>query len=636
MCGICGIYQLNPKSKKEVNAKTVIERMNQALAHRGPDGEGSFVDQKTALGHRRLAILDLSRLGHQPMFSADGRYIIVFNGEVYNYLEIREELIAAGYKFKSDSDTEVILASYDFWGRECVSKFNGMWAFAIYDQRNKSLFCSRDRLGIKPFYYFLSRDHFVFASEIKAILEFPLYRKKPNNRAIYDFLAHAFSDHDENTFFEGVKQLLPGHSLEIKGNRVKITKYWALDPQKKSNLGERAAIDQFRFLFEDSVRLRLRSDVPIGTCLSGGLDSSAIVGQINQLLKSNPDIRPMVDRFQKTFSCIYSSDAYQAINEKKFIDQVVSKTHVHPYFTDVTHKNLWEDLKDITFHQDAPSSASSVYAQWLLYARVKQEKVKVMLDGQGSDEMLGGYVGVSGIYLAQIFREFRLPSLIKEYLSFRTIHPEVTQTSLARIFSYPFLDHLPDFLFDKAYRLAFNSNYTFIKQEFFNKYFQSFKIPKLFGDFLKDFNYWMVSAISLPAILRSEDRNSMASGVEARVPFLDYRLVEFIFSLKNDLIVRDGKTKYIQRHALKNLLPKTVYNRHDKIGFDTPEKIWLQKYLRKNIDEVINSDSFKSRPFFDREGLIKHYDAVMTGKKPFDHAIWRWISLEMWFRVFMD
>ena len=648
MCGIAGIYNLKRKTENE-KREEVIKKMTDSIAHRGPDDEGFFIDENIALGHRRLSILDLSPAGHQPMFSPDSRYAIVFNGEIYNYKEIADELKVKGYKFKSNSDTEVILASYEEWGEKCLEKFNGMWAFCIYDSKENSIFCARDRLGVKPFYYWKNEETFVFASEIKAILEYPGMERVPNDQMVYDYLLHSFSDHTDQTFFKNIHQLLPGHFLKIQEARnkiqtekeIEIHKYWDI-PTRQAKISEEEAIKKLQEIFADSVNLRLRSDVAVGSCLSGGLDSSSIVVQVNELIKKDletgekRDLEKSIGEIQKTFSSVYKEKEFAKADEKEFIDEVIEKTKVKPYFTESDPSRLWKDLEKLTWHQDEPFGSTSIYAQYNVFGLAAENKVKVMLDGQGADEMLSGYLGTAGIYFAQLFSQGKWFRMMKECQDFRKIHPSVSNGAIFRNVIFALTQSFKGKFYNWIFRLSRKDALGVYNDKFVAKNFHAFSLPGKFSDVFKDFNYWLIKHTSLPLLLHWEDRNSMAHSIESRVPFLDYRLVEFVFSLPDDLIIKEGITKYILREAMKPLLPEKIYNRQDKVGFATPEEIWFKKYVRSDLEIIINSDSFKSRPYFNWPNVKKYFDEVMEGKRKFDFTIWRWISLEMWMRRFID
>lgn len=636
MCGIAGIINLD---KKRVELKT-LQEMNNALIHRGPDDEGVFVEKNIGLGHRRLSIIDLSASGHQPMFyserqrSTSSAYdnknlVIVFNGEIYNYIEIKEELLKKGYKFKSQTDTEVILASYQEWGEKCLEKFNGMWAFAIWDKRKKLLFCARDRLGVKPFYYFQNRHKFVFASEIKAILVDPEIKAAPNEKIIWDYLISGLVEHTAETFFENIKELPGGHYLTInfksQNPNLKIKKYWDVSLTRKTvfqNNNDYAK--HFKELFSDSVKLRLRSDVPIGSCLSGGLDSSLIVCQVNDLLESKNK--------QHTFSACYNPEKYSGCDERPFVELVTQKTGAKSHYVFPSGKQLLKDIDDLVYHQDTPFASTSIYAQWNVFRLAKKHKTKVMLDGQGADELLAGYHGYFSVYFAKLAQEFKFFKLFSEVGFFINNHPRELQTQFSILAKGAIRGYLGTFMSNILQKTS--NEYDLFKSEFKNKYSHPV-LKKVSNDIFQNALYNLLK-ISLSSLLKYEDRDSMAFSIESRVPFLDYRLVEYIFSLPAEQKIHHGQTKWVLRQAAKDILPEKIRTRQDKIGFATPEEIWIKENLREDMRRVFSSTSFNNRGFFVKDKTLEKFNDFLEGKNKNYHLFWRLYNLEKWFRIFID
>ena len=623
MCGITGIIQLD---KKPVDSQ-ILKKMTKTLAHRGPDDEGMFIDENIGLGHRRLSIIDLTKAGHQPMFYDNKNLTIVYNGEIYNYLELKEELIGKGYKFTTKTDTEVILAAYKEWGVECLTKFNGMWAFIIYDRRNKLLFVARDRLGVKPIYYYRDKNKIFIASEIKAILSYPGIIVKENKKIIWDYLVTGWLDHTQETFFEGIKELRGGNYMIIKSGRLKIHQYWDLG-FKKTGLGKQRNIEEFQQLFFDSVRLRLHSDVPLGTCLSGGLDSSAIVMAINKFLKKEKFAQ--IGKWQKTFSAVYGRKF--VIDEQKFIREVIKKTGAKSYLTFPEGKKLAEEIKKLIWHQDQPFSTTSIFAQWNVFKLAGAKKIKVMLDGQGADELLAGYTGYFGINLMSLLKKGKIGTFLLELFYFAYRHPSfLSQLKMItkRAFSAGW--------FGASATKKFQRNNIIYK--IFQPDFLALKTPpqrkRIYDDYFQDALYHSLK-MNLSSLLRYEDRNSMAFSLESRVPFLDYRLVEFIFSLDNSYKIRNGQTKWIMRQALKDLLPSKILNRQDKIGFATPEEDWLRGDLKPELIKVFSSKSFADRGFVDPKKVLQLFNDFIDKKISDSQIFWRLYCLEMWYRVFID
>lgn len=622
MCGIAGIYSLYhlPISAGLLKKMTDIQR------HRGPDDEGHYINNSVGLGHRRLSIIDLSPAGHQPMCNEDGTIWITYNGEVYNYIELTPELKAKGHVFSSSTDTEVIIHAYEEYGEECLQKFNGMFAFAIWDERKKKLFCARDRFGIKPFYYYFDSRRFHFASEIKAIIEDRTIERKPNDRIIYDYLAHGLLDHTEDTFFEGIKRLMPAHYLVIENSEVKIRRYWDLDPMNvQKEVGDEECARKFYELFRDSVRLQLRSDVPVGTCLSGGLDSSSIVCVANDQLKELSD-----EPQQKTFSSCFDDKKY---DEREYIEAVIEKTGAQANYTFPKGEELFDLIQDVIWHQDEPFGSTSIFAQWHVMKLAKERGVKVLLDGQGADEILAGYHGYYLSFFADLIKTFRFKKLNTEINYYSKYHSYSKLYALVQVLILIIAYLSPNFLKNKIKYIIIKKGW--LKSEFIKANNKDKTTISKYKSYLQNHLY-QVLIIGLPSLLHYEDRNSMAFSIESRVPFLDYRLVEFMFSLPNNQKINNGITKVVLRSAMKDILPEKVRNRMDKMGFVTPEDIWFRTSAKDKIIEIISSDSFRGRKYFNVSEIKKEFEAHCKGKKNISFVIWRWINLELWLRKFID
>ena len=643
MCGICGIYSSQP------TRESLIKKMSDIIGHRGPDDEGFHVfnDQPpfVALGNRRLSILDLSSSGHQPMSNEDQTIWITYNGEIYNYLELREELLKSGHKFHSVTDTEVIIHSYEQWGIDCLRHFNGMWAFAIWDTDKKQLFCARDYFGIKPFYYYWDGKVFAFASEIKSIITHPNITKKVNEEILYDYLTTGFVDHSADTFFSGIKQLRSSHYLILNhSNQIQIQRWWNIDQQHMGNISSEARendiITQFRKLLADSVRLRLRSDVPVGTCLSGGLDSSSIVCLINRLLLQHKVVKPeLIGAHQKTFSACYDDSR---IDERQFINSVIKQTSAESHLTFPGWKGLWDDLNHLVWHQEEPFRSTSIYAQYCVMKLVAQKGVKVLLDGQGADELLGGYFNYPGVLLTQLFAQGKFISAYNEWQqSIFTTPWQKTKLLLFVIYNL-----LPSFMRSMA-RLSLSEllperasirNKPFGARPDWTRKFAG-RINQLYEKrfrHTKDLNkmlYVDVFEYGLPALLRYEDKNSSAFSLEARVPFLDHRLVEFAFSLGTSYKIRGGWTKWLLRESMKGIIPDEIAYRRDKIGFATPEITWLREN-RNNIYDLFNKPGILSGEFVKPVSICDNLDSMLADDKVKFTDIWRWVNLEIWLRSF--
>lgn len=548
MCGIAGIFD---KNQEDLN--TDIKQMTGVLVHRGPDGEGFWNHRKDGIwfGHRRLSIIDLSDNGKQPMHYKDGRYTITFNGEIYNYVELRKELTDLGYTFKSESDTEVLLAMYDYKGTNCLDYLDGMFAFAIWDSTKKKLFCARDRFGEKPFYYYYNSTKFYFASEMKAFWKIGLPKElKVNRVSSYLQTGHLYDTKDTSgTFYENIYQLPNGCYLEINTNAFypDIKHYYQLTKKTKNTLiSFEEAKEEFFTRFKSSVEKRLRSDVPVGTGLSGGMDSSSIVAMINILNKGQVA--------QNTFSARFNGFEK---DEGDFIQAVLNQ------YPNINHHNVWptaEDFEEIVdkmvYYQEEPFSSTSVYAQCKVMETVSKSNVKVLLEGQGSDEYLAGYLYYYARRLYYLFN-----SNYTFYKTERDHYFNLRKTNIA----YENIENYKTKLFGWAKRrLHYKPN----------------NLVDLDELLIKDSFYG-----SLQELLRYGDRNSMAHSVEVRLPFLDHKLVEFAFSLPDEYKLFQGWTKYILRSSMQSYLPPKITRRIEKVAFETPQ---AKLTNNMNIDPKLN------------------------------------------------
>jgi asparagine synthase (glutamine-hydrolysing) len=600
MCGIAGIF-----SYKGVADPKTLGRMSDALAHRGPDGSGVYTGNNIAVAHRRLSIIDLSEAAAQPISNEDDSLVLVFNGEIYNYRELREELTSIGHKFKSVTDSEVILHSYEEWGKDCLKRFNGMWAFVILDLNNNRMFCSRDRFGIKPFYYMETPEAFYFASEIKAFHEAGLCCGSPDEKNLLAYLAWGVLDTGEGTMFEGVKQLPPACHMTVGENGIgKPEKFWDLSVSPLTGSGDfdaDKAAEELKDLLYDSVRLRLRSDVPVGTCLSGGIDSSTIVAIINDLIVKEGG-GSVGDR-QNTYSACFPDKRY---DESEYMDEVITATGVSAHKVSPSTEELREDLERLIYMQDEPFYNISIYAQYRVM-QLAAGNVKVVLDGQGADEQLAGYLG----YLVAYFRSLKKHPLylLKEMFASLKLHHEFFVSAPGQV-------------------LSRRKRRSYIRGE----------IPSVsrYSGRLDEVLKKEITNSNLQALLHYEDRNSMAFSIESRVPFLDYRLVEYIASLPVDQKICHGVTKYILRKAVAGLVPEKIRCRMDKMGFVTPEEVWMREELSDLVISVFSSESFMNRRYWDGESVRKGYIKFKSGNGVYSPEFWRIFCTELWLRIFFD
>ena len=605
MCGICGFYDAENRLQ---DGQSLLDKMNEAQIHRGPDHQDTYIDGSAGMGHVRLSIIDLSSAGNQPMHFAD-RYVMVLNGEIFNYIELREELEAAGYSFNSNSDTEVVLAAYDHWGEKCLSRFNGFWAIAIYDRKTKSMFLTRDRFGVKPLYYTNQPGYFVFSSEIKALLQDNNIKRTANDSVIFDYLVNGFVDCTDETFFKGVYRLPAGCCMHIdhKG-RQRISRYYEL-PYSEKLTGEvdDEMIQQFRSLFQDSVKLRLRADVPVGSCLSGGLDSSSIVCESSRQLRQRN-----AGKDQKTFSSCYKGDSN---DERAFIDAVVDSTGVDAHYIYPTGDTLFEDLDHLIYTQDEPFVSTSMYASYCVMKLAHENGVTVLLDGQGADEILCGYRKARVYYIRRLIKAKKLGRAAKEIFYYLPYMRKGKNVSLLADLSM-----MRQFLGRTSSR---DIRHRYLEQSFAKRTLRnSYENSERF--LLNDFD-----RIVLPALLRYVDRNSMAFSIEDRLPFLDYRLVEFAMNLPLNAKISDGYSKAVMRRALD--MPEIIRRRKDKIGFYTPENSWLASH-NGDYRAVFEASDFRAGRYIDRHKILEDWDRLSHGKD--DIGLFRYICLEKWMHIF--
>lgn len=617
MCGISGIIHFNNQPVEE----TPIWTMMRSMKHRGPDDEGIFTEGPVGLGFVRLSIIDLSPAGHQPMFSANERYVIIFNGEIFNYIELREELKKLGVPFKTQTDTEVLLCAYETWGEDMLHKLNGMWAFVIYDRQEKTLFGARDRYGVKPFYYCLDGDRLLFASEIPPILSVLGKKPNPNLNAVFDFLVFNRTDQTDQTFFQEVQKMGHGHYFKIKVGSEELKAGAKLQPKKWYDIHKEIknpfqSADEFRELFSSAVNLRLRSDVPVGVCLSGGLDSSSIVS----ILLKDYDKKDV-----NTFSAVYGKGRHG--DESGFID-LYRKDLKNMYFIQPDEHTLMADIDAFVRAHGEPVPKTNPYAHFKVM-ELAREHVTVTLDGQGADEQLGGYHYFFGFYFKSLLLQGKLGKMGAEMYHYMNKHQSLFGLKSLLFFLLP--------VDVRARLMAMKKGY--VDAKFYQSYAPQNKsiAGELYGSsslkasLINHFEY------KLEHLLKWEDRNSMWFSLESRVPFLDYRLVERTLATSADLIIKDGMTKHILREAMKGILPEEIRMRRDKMGFVTPQDEWFRTPgFKSYVTQLIHSESFASRGVVDVKNVQQIYQNHLDRKGNHGNEIWKWIHLENWYRQFID
>ncbi|HEX5641334.1 MAG TPA: asparagine synthase (glutamine-hydrolyzing) [Thermoleophilia bacterium] len=630
MCGIFG-FAGSPD-------RQLLGRMGAAIVHRGPDDAGAFETPSVSLGHRRLSIIDREG-GHQPVANEDETVWLVYNGEVYNYRELRAELEAAGHVFRSHCDSEVIVHAYEEWGPGCAARFNGMWAFAVADLREAGedgrggkLVLNRDHFGIKPLYYARSPQsgRLLFASEIKALLQDPELVAEPDEQMVFEYLQHGFHDHRAETFFRGVYHVPAATWIELPlggaagapagagagaeaapapgrlAAPLDSTAYWT--PVLSRDGGDDPA--DFRRRFRESVERRLVSEVPVGSCLSGGLDSTTIISFMSELLKEDvPDAASLRGQL-KTFSAVFDGDP---IDEREYIETAVESTGADTTYTNPTSHEFIGELRDFVWHQEEPIVSTGPYAQWCVM-RSAREQVTVLLDGQGGDELIAGYVPYQLVYLRQLRKQGDYDLLRREATASRDVLMPLAKRRLKQR-----RKQLPTRKLLRQEFLARTTDPGYGRS-------QSDLKERLLQDLL---------TYSLPCLLRYEDRNSMAFSIESRVPYLDQEFVDHILSLPEDAIVRHGWSRWILRAALKGTLPEKIRLRRWKVGFTTPEMRWI-KARRAAFTSLYQSPAFQARPYWDGEAVVQAFRACCKGQVEESMFFWRAANVELWLREFVD
>jgi asparagine synthase (glutamine-hydrolysing) len=595
---VCGIFGLVTKTGPADADQ--IGRLTDLVAHRGPDGRGVRVNGNVGLGHRRLAIIDLSEDGAQPM--RDTRYPIwiTYNGEIYNYLELRAELEALGFVFHTASDTEVLLAAYVCWGEKCLERFNGMWSFAIHDERDNTLFCARDRFGVKPFYYVNTPTAFAFGSEIRQLLPL-IERRVADDDLVSDFLVCGLTDHTNRTFFEGVEKLAPGHMLrvDVSTGQFKIERYYLLVP-RPTDIDDQKMPNFVRALLDDATRLRLRSDVRVGTCLSGGLDSSTVATLASKRYSLNSN---------EAFFAITAVSQQASNNEEKYAAEIATKSGLNWLRTEPTYEEFASTAETLLDVQEEPFAGPSIMMQYEVMKTARSNGVIVLLDGQGGDETLLGYHRYYAAWLLDHFRREGVRGFVSAFRA--AMDAGVTPRRLL------------------TYLLGVNS--AGIRSTFYRWRYNFLKKPDLpealrrFARSTRDAQAMQVLEITetnLPMLLRFEDKNSMRFGIETRLPFLDYRFVEFAIGLSTRVKLNKGWTKWPLRAAAQDLLPATICWRKDKIGFAAPDQLWLNRHSPVMYAKVINS-ALLAR-YVDMKALKSRFHRLDLGMR------WRLYCVALW------
>ena len=629
MCGIFGFFSSRLKLDEMLSAR--LESAGVALRHRGPDDFGveayssshsSREPYSLSLGHTRLSVIDLSSGGHQPMTSFDDRYSIVFNGEIYNYKELRIELESEGYDFKSDSDTEVLITAWSHWHVDALKRLIGMFAFVVYDKFEHTLTLVRDAFGIKPLYYWIGTNCLAFASEIPALNELVPKKIKPNWSTAYNYLTKAIVDRGEDTFYEGVKHVLPAHLVKFNLNNqedAKCEKWWFPSIDERTDLSFNDASKILREKFLNNIKLHLRSDVPVGAALSGGIDSSAVVCAMRAV---EPDMEI------NTFSYIAKGSKK---NEERWVDLINEHIGAIPHKIEVNSDELFRDLERLIEKQGEPFGSSSIYAQYRVFKAARDAGIVVNLDGQGADEMLAGYYGYPHARISSLMSNFEI---IKIYKLVKGLNENFKSSKLALILKSAFVIFAPRIIQHITKNRKLNS---VINSEFYEKlcltdsnyHKKSPTIPSN-RHLVSELREALMGEKGLVHLLRYEDRNSMAHSIESRVPFLTTDIVEFLLSMPEEfLLSEDGLTKNIFRKAMEGLVPSVVLNRKDKIGFETPEFEWIKLHKELICSEI----NLSELPLINKKECINIVNNIANGRQQFSWIIWRIINLVYWFKI---
>ncbi len=655
MCGIAGILARQLISKNAV----AIQRMTMALRHRGPDDEGFLAvnvethratelagpDSRVTLprietfqesahlflGHRRLSILDLSPAGHQPLANADRTIWLVFNGEIYNYLELRDELRSAGYCFRTQSDTEVLLAAYERWGFDCLNRFNGMWAFVLYDQNKKLLFGSRDRFGVKPLYYYKDEQRFAFASETKALLKLDFIEKKINPNVVFDYLVLELDQNSTEGFLKNIYELPASHAFthDLMTDQFRQWRYYTLaytdrwesfDPPQFQH-----HVEQLRTRLVKAVELRLRADVTVGSCLSGGLDSSSIVCITNQFLKTQHS--KQLGEQQQVFTTCYEDPR---IDERQWVKQVVEQTGVSWHQTFPTSQTFCHDLEDLIYTQDMPFKSTSQYAQYCVMKLAHEHGIKVLLDGQGGDELFTGYPGFYRAYFLEILRHVDIKTLLRETAGLRNAPTNLGYIFLAFIRNWG-INFIPAKSLSPVFK-AIRPEPHYLQAEFWQNNIG--RLAALREKSFTSLNQMLHATFHqqcLQPLLRYEDRSSMRFSIESRTPFADdHPLIESVYQIPAVYKIHQGWSKTLLRHAMTDIVPNGICRRKDKLGFATPEYDWLNA-VRPFLPEYQTADL---KNYMDLEKLLKNWDQmVQPNQRRALNATWRYINFAIWKKI---
>ncbi len=668
MCGIAGIMDFN---SNEGSIAPHLKKMSDTLKHRGPDDEGyvffnshdSFIcgaddtqsdswnnafeyspknhisnfneDVFLGMAHRRLSVIDLTAAGHQPMCNADKSIWVACNGEIYNYIELREELESFGITFRTRSDIEVLLKAYEYWGMRFLDKLNGMWSFVIYDRKENFLIACRDRFGVKPFYYYRENDMLAFASEQKALLSLPI-ETGINPRAAYQYLVNSKVELDEQGLYSNIKELMPSHYFiyDINARQFQVKRYYQLSLNHRFEAFDETKakdiVEQTREKIYASIELRLRSDVPVGFCLSGGIDSSSIIGAAKSI-----NDRQTLEQLQGSLHAFTATHDEDVCDESKWAQLVVDKNQLQWHTTECSSQQMFEELESIIYYQDSPLFSTSTYAQNAVMKLAKENGITILLDGQGGDELFAGYVPFYVSFYFELLKKMRFGMLTTEWmhLNHAPLNASVLFRSMGKVLMNESLPRgLRNSLYKRTHRESNFVSKDFVQQNFSDISLATDYSSKAMNELLHDF----FTQHYLKNLLRWEDRCSMQYSIESRTPFADdIELIEYVFSVASTYKIHKGWSKYLLRNAMKDVLPDTIYKRSDKLGFATPQAKWLMNENARMKLRIADLQGYDSEKFIDGSKIMGQWERIFSSAAHYreQDMAWRYLNYLLWRKI---
>jgi asparagine synthase (glutamine-hydrolysing) len=608
MCGISGVIGKGPA----VVTSSMVESMNEHIVHRGPDDGGSYIDDElnVGFGHRRLSIIDLSQDGHQPFISTDENLILIFNGEIYNYIEIKEKLSALGCTFRTKTDTEVILKAYEQWGEDCVTHFNGMWAIAILDKANDKVFLSRDRFGVKPLYFLDTDDFFYFGSEIKQILPFQ-NENKADLEVLSNFIVSGVSDYDDSTFFKGIKLVKSSFNYVFCLNEKKIKKSRYFQLEIDHGVAAESfedSVSNFREKFNQSIKLRLRSDVKVGSCLSGGMDSSSVCAVASGMLSEGSE----------KLTAIHAKSSEKSTDESYYAKLVEDACNIDLDIIEPLIGDFTSQMEEVVYTQEEPFGSPSIFMQYFVMKRAKELGCKVMLDGQGGDETLLGYEKYYPAAYLDLYRKNGIGLTLNAILASAKNNKKMSLLWILKYFVAS--------VFSGLRKVYLNKRSVFIKKSYLPSMIYFDDLSSKYLSSVYELQKYEIQHTNLPVLLRYEDKNSMRHSIETRLPFIDYKLLEYSLSVNSQHKIKGGWTKYLLRKSVETLLPSELIWRKSKLGFNAPEDNWVDARAEEMLGVIQKSKVINEICEIDK--LNKMFAGLDSRLK------WRLYSAALWEGVY--